>query len=288
MMERRVIGLLLRAVLVLKGLVIDLNKQYVRSGFSVLIILTLLAPITFASPVKASQSLSFLEPLSSATPSSVSIFAESPPAEDWIFLADDPDEGLGTDLKSIWWQLHMEIMYFKIEHHRNWTTIDEINTGILIDADRNRDTGMPDEIYPFQDTGIGTDYLIIVGYEELGMWKWNPFLEGFDTKNPISLAYLDAPDNSSMFEVGVYLADVHMNGVIDCAVADVPSHWDWMPDVGHFTIQLLEVTIYTDKSLYTPSETMLLGLNVTNSGLILNVCFVILLESRDGSTWLVL
>ncbi|MEM1515569.1 MAG: hypothetical protein QXH24_05920 [Candidatus Bathyarchaeia archaeon] len=38
--------------------------------------------------------------------------------------------------------------------------------------------------------------------------------------------------------MGVYPADLEANGTIDIAVADPLSNWDWMPDTGHFTLQL--------------------------------------------------
>ncbi|MEM3566265.1 MAG: S8 family serine peptidase [Candidatus Bathyarchaeia archaeon] len=115
-----------------------------------------------------------------------------PPSETkWILLEEDPDEGYGCNLKATYGQTSSSIMYFKVEYHRNWTTIEEINTGILIDADQNPATGLPDGTYPFQDTGIGADYLIIVGWEATEMWKWNSSIGFWDIYNPIPLAYLE-------------------------------------------------------------------------------------------------
>jgi len=161
-----------------------------------------------------------------------------PPPANWVLLATDPDEGVGNNLKTIYGQLYSGVVYFQVEFYRTWTTINDIDAGIFMDADQNLGTGLPDGYYPGQNTGIGADYLIIVGYEAPAMFKWDPISGSFDWTNPIPLAYLDAPDYTNVFVVGVYLADVQTTGVIDGAVSDIPSDWDWMPDTGHFTFTL--------------------------------------------------
>lgn len=195
-----------------------------------------------------------------------------PPEAFWILLATDPDEGVGTSLKAIYGQLYSNIIYFKVEHYRPWTTINDIDTGIFIDADQDPSTGLPDGFYPGQNTGIGADYVILVGWQATAMWKWDPIAEWWDLGNPISLAYLDAPDGSNVFVVGVVLASVETAGILDCAVSDVVSDWDWMPDAGYFTWFLiryeheLTVLLETPQRLQ-PSETSLLNVTVYNAGL---------------------
>jgi len=163
-----------------------------------------------------------------------------PPSGGWILLATDADEGSGTSLKTVYGQLYSDIIYLKVEHHRSWTTISDIDTAIFMDADRNPATGLPDGHYPGQNAGIGADYIIIVGFEATAMWRWDPNTSWWDTANTISLAYLDAPDYSNVFVVGVYRADMQTVGIIDGTVSDVPSGWDWMPNSGHFTFALME------------------------------------------------
>ncbi len=205
-----------------------------------------------------------------------------PPPENWVLLATDPDEGLGTNLRAIFGQLYSDVVYFKVHYYRPWTTINDIDAGIFVDADQNPSTGLPDGYYPGQNTGIGADYLIVVGWEATVMWKWDPIAEFWDTANPISLAYLDAPDGSNVFVVGVYLADVETTGALDCAVSDIPSEWDWMPNTGHFTFQLLQIAIYTDKDTYSAGDPMQLGLDITNPGNAVTVCIAIWLERPVG------
>ena len=201
------------------------------------------------------------------------LYVITPPSEtNWMLLETDPDEGIGTNLKSIYGQVCSNIIYFKVAYHRNWTTINDIDTGIFIDADQDASTGLPDRTYPDQDTGIGADYLIIVGWEATEMWKWDPITEMWDLKNPISLAYLEVPENSNVFVVGVFFADVETSGIVDCAVSDVMSNWDWMPDSGYFTWILirseheLAVLLKTPQYLQ-PEETPLLNATVCNRGL---------------------
>jgi thermitase len=194
-----------------------------------------------------------------------------PPETNWILLATDPDEGVGINLKSIYGQMYSDTIYFKVECYRSWTTINDIDTAIFIDADQNTSTGLTDGSYPGQDTGIGADYVIVVGWEATEMWKWDP-LYGWDTSNPISLAYLEAPENSNAFVVGVFFADVETTGIIDCAVTDIPSNWDWMPDTGHFTWVVIryehELAVLLETPQYLqPEENSLLNATVYNRGL---------------------
>jgi len=195
-----------------------------------------------------------------------------PPDEGWILLATDPNEGVGTNLKAIYSQLYSNIMYFKVEHHWPWATISDIDTGIFIDADRDLSTGLPDGSYPGQNTGIGADYLIVVGWEANEMWKWDPNAGFWNFSNPISLAYLDAPDSSDVFVVGVFLTDVETAGILDCVLSDILSDWDWMPDTGHLTWLLiryehdLAVFLETPQHLH-PDENSLVNATVYNVGL---------------------
>jgi thermitase len=195
-----------------------------------------------------------------------------PPETNWILLATDPDEGVGTNLKSVYGQTYSDTIYFKVECYRSWTTINDIDTAIFIDADQNASTGLPDGTYPGQDTGIGADYVIVVGWEATEMWKWDPIAEWWDVSNPISLAYLDAPEDSDVFVVGVFFASVETAGIVDCAVADVVSNWDWMPDSGHFTWVVIryehELAVLLETPQYLlPEENSLLNATVCNRGL---------------------
>ena len=160
-----------------------------------------------------------------------------PPKQDFILLATDPDEGVGLNLKAISGLLYSGILWFAVEFYRDWATIEDYNVGIFIDTDQDPTTGCPDGTYPGQNTGIGADYLILVGYEGCMILRWDPGLGDFDWYNPIPLAGLDALSFHE-FVVGVYPSDIGNPKVLDGAVCDVPSDFDWMPDAGHFTFGL--------------------------------------------------
>ncbi len=158
-----------------------------------------------------------------------------PPKQYWILLATDPDEGVGTNLKSIYYIFLEGAIVFLVEHYRNWSTIDDVDDGILIDTDRDSTTGFPDGTYPGQNTGIGADYLILVGYEGCMILRWDPDLGNFDWGNPIPLAGWQVPENSNLLWVALYASDIGNPPIIYGAVCDVLSDWDWKPDTGHFT-----------------------------------------------------
>jgi len=71
-----------------------------------------------------------------------------------------------------------------------------------------------------------------------------------------------------VFVVGVFLADVETNGGIDCAVSDIPSNWDWMPDTGHFTWTVIQyITISITPSTGSPrTEVSVSGTKATANG----------------------
>jgi thermitase len=197
----------------------------------------------------------------------------APPSEaNWTLVASDPDEGGGMNLKAVSTQQQSNVVYFKVEFHRPWVQAStDINTAILVDADQNPRTGLPDHHYTNQNTGLGADYLIIVGDEGPVMWKWNSAV--LDTITSIDLAYLDAPDNSSTFIVGVRTVDLETEGVFDFAVADAFSSWDWMPNTGHRPFiqeraeHELAVTLFNNATGIQPSETLVLNATAYNFGL---------------------
>jgi thermitase len=195
-----------------------------------------------------------------------------PPETNWMRLATDPDEGSGMNLKYIYGQVYSDIVYFKVEYYRSWTTINDIDTAILIDADQDASTGLPDGTYYGQNTGIGADYLIVVGWEATEMWKWDPVAGMWDMSNPIPFAYLEVPENSNVLVVGVFFVSLETSGIVDCAVADIPSNWDWMPDSGSITWSMIqyehEIAVMLDTPLFLiPGETSLLNATVCNRGL---------------------
>ncbi|UCD96884.1 MAG: hypothetical protein JSV35_02185, partial [Candidatus Bathyarchaeota archaeon] len=195
-----------------------------------------------------------------------------PPDTNWILFATDPDEGVGTNLKAIYGQVYSNAMYFKLEQHRPWTTITDINIGIFLDADQSSSTGLPDGYYPNQNTGTGADYVMVIGFEATEMWRWDPLTLMWDIYNPIPFTYLEVHESPNRLVVGVNLADVETEGTLDCAVADTMSDWDWMPDSGFFTFPLVryehELSLFLETPWFLqPGETSILNVTVHNIGL---------------------
>jgi hypothetical protein len=158
---------------------------------------------------------------------------QSQPPESWTLLGTDPDEGIGTDLKAVYAQIHSDILYFKVKHHRNWSTSDDVFDLIFVDADQNSATGMSE--MPEHCTGMGADYLLAVGSYYNMMLAWDPDLGDFDYANPISLAYLDVPNHTNVLVVGVYLSDLGNPEAFYCTASEGETMMDWVPDCGNFT-----------------------------------------------------
>jgi len=156
------------------------------------------------------------------------------PPENWTMLGTDPDEGVGTSLKTVYVQVDSDILYFKVEHYRNWTTLDNLFDVVWLDTDQNQGTGTP-YLAPGQCICIGVDYAVIVNAGYNMMYPWDPDSGSFDWDSPISLAYLDAPEYANVLVVGVYLSDLENPAVFDCAVSQGPMPEDWAPDYGGFT-----------------------------------------------------
>ena len=187
-----------------------------------------------------------------------------PPSGEWYLLGTDPDEGNGTSLRYLFWQSSNDTLYFKVVHWRAWITINDVDTGIFLDVDQDPATGCPDGFYPGQNNDMGAEFLILVGFEGTEVWWWNDTM--WDVTNPIPLAYLDAPNGTDTFIVGVYLADLGLSHkpCIDVSVAEPMSEWDWLPDSGHFTICLRRavggVIVPVNNFDYIPRSVGLIGL----------------------------
>ncbi len=179
------------------------------------------------------------------------------PPSSWTLVAEDGEGDYGCDLNETSTEANAGIMYFKVGFYNSWTNMhQDVDVVILVDADRNQRTGLPDQYYPDQYTYLGADYAIVVGSDGFEIWKWDMNLNYFDSSNPITLAYLDAPENSNEFIVGVYMTDLATDGSIDFNVVDAVG-WDWVFDVGNVpfisNLQSHEITVteLITKSLQT-------------------------------------
>ena len=204
---------------------------------------------------------------------SATLIVGAPPSEEnWTLLSNDPHESAGFNLKTVYSQLYSNIVYFKIEFYHQWFHLSEaINTAILIDTDNDPLTGLPDNYYTNQNTGIGADCILIVGEEGMALVKWNLTLGFFDFDSPNYLAYLDAPDYSNEFTVGVLLTDLDSNPEFEFVVCDAYSDWDWLPDAGYLPFiqncveHDLAVTIFNATGIES-GDTLVLNAALFNFG----------------------
>ncbi len=204
-----------------------------------------------------------------------------PSAESWTQIASYIDYNYSCNMKAAYSQLQDDVVYFKMNYYHNWSSVtQDINTGIMIDVDRNISTGMPQEYYPGQNDFIGSDFMILVGNEGTEIWRWDYDTRRWGISNPINILYLYAPNNSATFVVGVSAADLETDGVFDCSFNDIfdyynPSDstwysaWYWMPTAGYvpFVAQLskhdLVVTLEVPR-IWTPQTACNLTAKVFN------------------------
>lgn len=189
----------------------------------------------------------------------------------WTLLAADSDEGEGCNLKTVSTQSQQDLLLFKVEFYRSWNYCStDLNTAIMIDADRNPRTGLRDHFYTDQQDSLGVDYMIIVGYQGCKLWIWNTTICGFNIEN--SVAYLDAPNNTDTFIVAIDSSTIQTEGLFDFTVCDAMSNWDWLPNTGYLPFissknaHELAVTLQAPKGLEA-GETVVFNLAVYNFGL---------------------
>jgi thermitase len=171
----------------------------------------------------------------------------SPNEANWTKIASHQDHGspyVPYNVKAVYSQLQSDVVFFKVAYYRPWSNaFEDINTGIMVDVDQNISTGAPQGYYPFQSDYIGADFLILVGYEGNEVWQWDSANRRFDYDNPFNLIYLDAPDDSDTFVVGIDADTLQTTGTMDCSLSDVTpffydgqwwATWDWVPETGYF------------------------------------------------------
>ena len=182
------------------------------------------------------------------TPTVTGGIAPAPSPYGWMLATTDPDEGGTPDLKAVYYKVENGLLYFKIEYYRNYTNSSlDIDTGIFLDIDMNASTGLDVDFYPnANNTGVGAEYIIIVGYEAWEVSGVPAIIVKFDgTWNLIGPTdYYDVPDTGNTVIVGVYINNLtDPPQQIAAVVGDIPSGWDWAPDTGHVTLYLVATSV---------------------------------------------
>ncbi len=209
------------------------------------------------------------------------IVAAPPNQTSWTQIASQQDYELKNNVKTVYSQLQSDVVFFKVAYYRSWSSASEdINIGIMVDVDQNISTGAPQGYYFAQSDYIGSDFMILVGNEGNEMWQWDSATRQFDSANPLPLLYLDAPDDSATFIVGVSAVTLQTTGSMDCSLSDLSPYyydsqwytvWDWVPGSGYFPFVAqpsqhdLVVTLETPR-IWTPQTAFSLTAKVFNFG----------------------
>lgn len=178
----------------------------------------------------------------------------------WTLLATDPDEGSGVNIKAVYYKVSNGLLYFKIVYYRNWSSIEDLDTGLLIDVDLNYSTGYDVDTYPNANTGLGAEYLIVIGVEAQvisskltcmvkagGRTEWN-------ISYPIPPDYYDIPTPGNEAIVAYSLDKFEgAYGVMKIALTDAASNWDWCPDSGNLIVYLHPTIVGGEIDLNTPT-----------------------------------
>lgn len=172
-------------------------------------------------------------------------------ANNWILISYDYNDFNEPNLRAVYYKVERGILFFKVTFHNNISTIDDFDVGIFLDVDKNPNTGFDvDHTYPGASTGIGAEYVIVIGWEAYFyssyavMWR-NIGTSNWDIDNQVYPDYINVDFSKNMFVVGYKLHKI--TGLKDSArvaVTDVgPNYlpwrvWDWCPDTGNVLIKI--------------------------------------------------
>lgn len=158
-----------------------------------------------------------------------------------------------SDLKAIYGKVENHIIYFKVVTFKNWSSLKNVDFRIFIDPDTDEGSGDRANFYGLPDPQMGADGVIIIGNENwpnqniiTEFWRYNDFFMEFLYTFP--LAYLDFPENSNQFVVGIYYDDMAravpgsvmgpVKNTIHLGIVDTLSDWDWIPNRHYLSFDL--------------------------------------------------
>ncbi len=173
----------------------------------------------------------------------------------WKELGADPDESLEIDWRRWYLRSTSDAVEFRLETYRDWeqpTDSSGMNLAIFMDTDRDSTTGLsPDSLagdsiavwsgtdsvrYDVRD--IGPDYLLLIGWEDTGLYEWNADEHRWERSGDPEAVTLN-PDTNYV-EARVSLDVLGDPEAIDLAAANLSvtgggTEIDWLPDIGHFS-----------------------------------------------------
>lgn len=172
----------------------------------------------------------------------------------WIELIEDDNEPFKRDINKIYVRNTETSLQFRIEYNGEWSDpyqrLSGINCAVFLDTDLNSNTGLPQDtvqtlfgsFFGINDSvkysagDISPDYLIVIGVEGDGVWKWD--------QNRFDWVWFDSPqfvtivNDTNYFEMGVNLASIQIPDTLGVVTANITfspdtSYWDWAPNNGH-------------------------------------------------------
>lgn len=185
-------------------------------------------------------------------------------ADNWALVCTDSNDFPDPNLKAVYYKVDDGILYFKVTFYGDISSINDFDVGILVDVDKNVNTGFDVDMYPGADTNLGAEYLIITGWEVPwvlpgfnSVMVRNSSSSSWDTGNPITPDYYRLDTDKNMFVIGYKLSKFSRIGdSVKVATLDVtPSGWDYCPDSGNILLYLrpyiLDVSGVSSRGLAT-------------------------------------
>lgn len=166
----------------------------------------------------------------------------------WFPFLTDPGDASENDVDSILVRNTAEELQFRVVTTGEWENPRDstgFNAGIFLDTDLNIETGyssgeevrndsplIGDSLH--YDVGeIGADYLIVVGLQGDGIWKWNSAASVWQEQ--AELTQTEVVSDTNIFVISLSLEDIGAPERMNLRMANVTYHeenpsWDWVPD----------------------------------------------------------
>ncbi|MBD3287700.1 hypothetical protein GF337_02750 [candidate division KSB1 bacterium] len=172
----------------------------------------------------------------------------------WIELIEDDNESFKRDINKIYVRNTETSLQLRIEYNGEWSDpyqrLSGMNCAVFLDTDLNSNTGLPQDTvqtyyksyFGINDSlkysagDISPEYLIVIGVEGNGIWKWDQNIFGWVSFGQPQ--FVTMVNDTNYFEIGVNLTDLQIQDTLDVVAANITfspdtSYWDWVPNNGH-------------------------------------------------------
>ncbi|NUN09303.1 MAG: Ig-like domain-containing protein [Ignavibacteriaceae bacterium] len=175
----------------------------------------------------------------------------------WYELITDNDNLWAPDINRLLIRSSTTHLETRVECYGNWVNpylvAEGISFAVFLDTDRNKNTGLSSSVpFGYAPNDIGADYMMICGFEDNALYKWNQADSSW--KRHENLVSLELQANSSFSEMKIPRASIGNPASADIAallLTTAPgqdANKDWAPDTTHAT--------YTINGLYIGKESL--------------------------------